>query len=745
MQQKKHKPIWQTLLLFSWLILLIACDANTLIQDSRTPVPSTPTPTATAPPTPESVAEDASGIGRAYIRAWEAQDYLGMYSLLSPQSQALVDSTGFVNRYDDAMRTATITDIHAQPIASNQTGDSASFGTRVTFETAVIGAFSRDFTIPLVYRNGRWGIVWNEGLILPELMGGNRLHLDHRIPSRANIYDFNGRALAYQGQVIALGIVPGQIEDEEGLLTILSDIFNQPPEDIQAKYADYLPDWYAPIGDIPEETMQTYLPQLQPYIGKGLAQPQTRLARLYPEDGVAPHLVGYTGLIPAENVESYLALGYQEDETVGLSGLEAWGEEYLNGERGGTLQVVGANGEYISTIQERDPKQARSIYTTLDRDFQLAVEQALNQAILTYPIGSAGSVVVLEANTGRVLAMASYPTYSPYIFDSVRPDATNQLGAILTDPNQPLLNRATQGAYPAGSTFKIISMAAALQSGLYTADSRYTSTGTWDRLGETLVKRDWREGGHGTVSLVQALTVSCNSCFYDAMYNVDAFDTSFFPDIAQQFGLGELTGIVGVQEASGLIPNPDWKLTTVGEGWARGDAVNMAIGQGYVQVTPLQMAMVTGAVANGGTLYRPTIIDRIGEGGGAPVEEWPTEAGGLLPLSPDQLASIQQGLWEVTNNLDSGTAAFQFDGLPVVVAGKTGTAEDPPRTSHAWFIGYAPASPYNQPDGTIIEQPEIAVAVMIENAGEGSAVAAPIFRRIIELYYGIEPVAPYPW
>lgn len=732
--------------LFMIACLLVACGGSTSLPIAPQDSAATATlPTSTPTPTAAAIAEDATGIGTAFLRAWEGKDYLAMYSLLSPQSQALVDSQSFSQKYADAMQTATVNNIHARPIGSAQDGNEAQFAVQVTFETAVVGTFSRDYTIPLVYSGNRWGIVWDEGLILPELAGGNRLRMDYRVPARANVYDSSGLALAYQGNVIGLSVIPGEIQDEAALLNLLSQVLNEPSADIQARYADYQPDWLAPIGDISEETMQAHFAQIQPFIGNGLAAPESRLARLYVEGGIAPHIVGYTGAIPEEELADYLALGYQPDDHVGRAGLERWGETYLSGTRGGTLTVVDANGLTVATIQEREPKQARSIYTTIEREFQTAVEQALSEAITTLPGVNAGSIVALDVNTGAVLAMASYPSYNPAIFDSVRADSAAQLNAILNDSGRPLVNRATQGVYPTGSTFKIVTMAAGLNSGLYNPNSLYTSTGTWNRLGEELIKRDWRQGGHGTVTLVQALTVSCNSCFYDVGFNVDAFDTNFFPDTAKQFGLGQPTGIVGVVEAAGTIPSPEWKLETLGEGWSRGDAVNMAIGQGFVQVTPLQMATIIAALANGGTIYRPTLIDRIGAGGGAPEESWPVHENGQLPLSPDHLAAIKEGLWQVANNQNIGTAAFQFVDLPVPLAGKTGTAEDPPRNSHAWFVGYAPAAPYTQPDGTTIDTPQIAIVVMVENAGEGSAVAAPIFRRLIEIYYGVTPLRPFPW
>ncbi len=699
-------------------------------------------PTATVETAP--VDEDAGGYARAFYRAWEGRDYLGMYSLLATQSQNLVDGAAFVARYDEAMKTAAVQSIHAQPLSLVQEGNKAEFGVRVTLETSVVGSVTRDFTVPLVYEDGRWGVVWSEGLILPELEGGNRLLMETKVPSRASIYDKDAYALAFQGKAVSLGIIPGQIQDEAGMLAALSPLLNKTPEQIKAMYAAALPDWYVPIGDISESTMQENILALQPYIDAGLAPPRARGSRLYTDIGIAPHVIGYMGFIPAEELADYQALGFQGDEKVGLSGIEAWGEDYLNGERGGLLSVVGPNGEYLSTIAEREPKQSRSIYTTFDHDFQAAVERALAEAIETDPAGHSGAIVVLDVNTGDVLAMASYPSYDPVIFDSLRPQSQDELAAVLNDAGRPLLNRATQGAYPAGSIFKVVTFAAGLQSGLYTPDTYYNSTGVWTRLGQEYAKRDWREGGHGNISLKQALVVSCNSCFYDVGFTLDGQDNTLFPSVAKAFGLGQPTGIQGVAESAGLIPDPSWKIDTLGEGWTVGDSVNMAIGQGFVQVTPIQIATIFAAIGNGGTVYQPKLIDRIGAGGGAPEEVWPVQENGRLPISEENFAVLRNSLWEVANG-SWGTATHRFEGLPVKVAGKTGTAEAPPGLSHAWFAGYAPAAPYTRADGTTIDQPEIAIAVIVENAGEGSAVAAPIFRRVVELYYGIEPLAPFPW
>lgn len=732
--------------IFILLFILIttvtaACGGTAALRDSRADGPPTSTPAPTS--TTASITEDPAGYARAFYRAWELSDYLGMYSLLTPSSQRLVDSGAFVRRYEEAMRTAAVSDIHTQFLGKLQDGDRAEFGVRVTLTSDVVGDLIREFAPQLAYEEGRWGIVWDEGLILPELAGGNRLTMDVRVPSRGTIYDATGKALAYQGVAYELGVIPGQIQNEAGLLAALAEPLGLPPDEIKEKYATALPDWYVPLGIVAEQELQQYALSLEPYLGQGLTTPRRRTMRLYSDTNSAAHVIGYMGAISPERLDEYRAQGFTGDESVGIAGLEAWGEDHLNGDRGGVLSVVDPSGQVIAEVAQRDPRPAQSVYTTLDLDFQAAVEQALADAIATHPAANYGAIAVLDPNSGAVRALATYPTYDPKAFDPLRPDSAQVVGALLNDPGQPLLNRATQGAYPAGSTFKLITYAAALNSGLYTADSRYSSTGSWSRLGEEFTKFDWLTGGHGTVSLRTALVVSCNSCFYDVGYTIDGQDNSLLPRIASEFGLGQPTGIQGIAESAGLIPDPEWKLNNIGEGWATGDAVNMSIGQGYVQVTPLQMANVVAAIANGGTLYRPTLVERVGESNNTPESPPESHVNGVLPLSAEDLAVVRESLWNVTH-LGYGTATHRFVDMPVPVAGKTGTAEAPPGLPHAWFVGYAPAEPYTTADGRLVEAPELAIAVVLENAGEGSDVAAPLFRRVVELYYGIE-VTPFPW
>ncbi len=751
------------ILLASWLVLSSCV---------RTPPPTSgPQPTGTSPlvatpepgltlapsATPTQYAPGADGVATAYLRAWKNGDFAGMYSLLSRTSQSVLDQHTFAERYQDAQSAATVVQVDTRPIAILQDGEKAEVSFRLTWKTALLGDIEREMTMPLVYEGGRWAVSWSEALILPELGGGNRLQLEYHIPVRANIYDRsedNDVGLAVEGTAVTLGVVPASFPEgeEETLLGLLSQIMGQPAEEIQARYIGSEPTWYIPLGDVPLDRVSPHLDALRTFIDTGALQLRERKTRIYRDGGVAPHVIGYTSVVPAEQLDAWQAQGYRGDERVGLAGLEAWGEPYLGGARGGSLHLVSPTGDYLRTIAEVPARSNRSIYTTLDKEFQMAVEQALADAIQSHPDGHAGAVVVMDVNSGQILALASYPDFDPNLFDPINPDSAGGLRLVLNHPGRPLVNRAAMGIYPAASVFKIVTLSAALISGAYLPDTRYTCTGTWDGLGPNYVKKDWLEGGHGNITLRQALTYSCDPYFYQVGLTLDQVDSFIIPETARAFGLGVLTGIQGLAEEDGIIPDPEWKLATFGEGWGRGDSVNMAIGQGFVAVTPLQVATMMVAVANGGTLYRPQIVQRIGEGGGAPEEAIGSEVIGQLPITADQVALIQESLLAVTTQ-KGGTAEHRFRNMPIPVAGKTGTAEVPPILRDdgtlndeptAWFAAYAPAAATPELEN-VPDLPEIAIVAIVENAGEGSAVAAPIVRRIVELYYGIQPLTPYPW
>lgn len=695
---------------------------------SSSPPPS-PVPTV-APPTVTVQLPGAEGTADAFLQAWQADDYGTMYAWTTPGTQAAIDPDAFTQRYLYAMEAAGVISVTVELRSVLQQDYQAQATYDLTWHTALVGDLQTDVTMELAFEGGHWGVMWNEGLVWPDMYGGYYMYLDHQAPVRAHIYDRDGLALAVESRLIGIGVIPGQITDETALLTTLSAVTGLPPAEVQAKYTGQPLDWYIHIGDVAVEVAQSHRQALETTAGIVLKEKD---ARYYPGGGVAPHVVGYVGLIPAEQLSDYKARGYRGDEWVGVAGLESWGESILAGRPGATLRVVTADGRTHRTLAETELIPSRPIYTTLRREFQSTVQEILGERT--------GAIVVLDTRSGAVLALASGPAFDPNVF--ILPSARAEREALLFDPQRPLVNRATQGTYPLGSVFKIVTMAAALGAGGFTPDSLYTCTGIWSELGPDAVKKDWKEGGHGTLTLVQGLERSCDPYFYHlglALVNT-GFDT--LPQYARGFGLGAPTGIEGVAEDGGLVPDPDWKLQNYSEIWTSGDSVNLAIGQGFLTVTPLQVARYVAAVANGGTLYRPRVIDRIGAApdGSAPEELFEPEAVSQLPVSAEHLQAIRQGMEGATQR-PGGTATHRFYGMSIPVAGKTGTAQAPGETSqpHSWFAGYAPSNCHELAEGC---PEQIAVVVMIENAGEGSSVAAPLFRQVVEAYFGL-PQTPLP-
>ena len=267
-----------------------------------------------------------------------------------------------------------------------------------------------------------------------------------------------------------------------------------------------------------------------------------------------------------------------------------------------------------------------------------------------------------------------------------------------------------------------------------TPETAFFCPGYWEGLGPNYRMTCWKADGHGNINLKDALTASCDVTFYSVGQQLDGVDSNLLPSFGRAFGLGVLTGLAEIPEVAGLMPDPAWKEATYGEGWWVGDTVNVAIGQGYVLVTPLQVARMMAAVANGGTLYRPYVVARVASAGDARAEiVTQPDPMATLPLSPEHLAVIQEALAAVTT-APIGTATHRYRGMSIPVAGKTGTAQAPGAESlpHSWFAAYAPA-----------DAPEIAVVVMVENGGEGSALAAPMVRQVVEAYYGLS-LTPLP-
>lgn len=503
--------------------------------------------------------------------------------------------------------------------------------------------------------------------------------------------------------------------------------------------------------------------------------------RQYPRAETAAHLVGFLNEISETELADPAFADYRGGDLVGRAGLEQAYEADLRGISGQRVLVVNAQGNVLDVQSERDPIQGNDLLTSIDLDLQEATERLLADGILAsreierddgqlLP-SVAGSAVVVDPRDGRILAMASWPTYDPREF--VGGLSSEYAGFLYVDPEayQPAINRAIQGRYPPGSVFKTASGAAMLEAGLVGPRTLVGCPPAFEVGNITF--RNWNRGvDEGALDLSDALMRSCDTYFYELSYqqwvreqrqlaevddDVSRID-EVLSRVARGFGFGRVLGIDLPSEASGSIPDrrskqdrwvaqrdswcaqagvadPGSYLRDVlednclyGGQWRGGDAVNTSIGQGEILATPLQVAASYAAVANGGTLWQPRVGSAVMAPDGAVVRSIEPVALGQLPVDAGGLAAIQEGLERVVMH-ERGTAAGAFTGFPldrIPVAGKTGTAELRPRVPYAWFAAYAPA-----------DAPEIVVVVNVEEGGGGSQTAAPIVRNILEHWFGI--------
>ncbi len=678
----------------------------------------TPLPTAHATILP---APDTQAAVTAFLQALQKDDFETMYAMLAQQSRDVLTLEDFSQRWNIALNEMSAASIEFAINSSQVTPYKAEVGYNVTYKTVLAGDIQRNIVMRLVIEENAWKVIWDDSIIMPELAGGNVLKMEYSVPARGDIYDRDGLPIVSQADAFAFGIQTDQIDLEmQGALTSeLGKLCGFDPEYIKDQIEASGPGNYLPMCEGTREEAQRLL-AISP---GGLVISDEYNSRYHFGTGLAPQSVGYTQLISPEQLNSYRRLGYNGSESVGQSGVEKWAEEYLAGQHGGILRVVGPTGQIISTLGQSNAQPADSIYLTLDSNMQKYAQRSIEFF--------RGAVVVMEVDTGRILAIASAPDFDPNYFEANNPNAG---GANLLTEGA-LLNRATQGQYPLGSVFKVITMSAALESGLWTKDSPYDCQYDFTRLNEVLHDWTWSHcqdriaGGlfcntsdstpSGLLTLQEGLMRSCNPYFWEIGW--DLFTNfnrgSDIANMARAFGLGAPTGIQQVEEAAGQITNP---ATTL-------DAVNQAIGQGDMQVTPLQVARFTAAIANGGTLYRPQIIEKIQPIDGDPKLVFRPEANGTLLLRSENLDILREAMQMVTQDT-RGTARFNLRGLQFDVAGKTGTAESGNGKSHAWFAGYT----LNAIDTGL---PDIAIAVIVENIGEGSEYAVPIFRAMVETYY----------
>jgi penicillin-binding protein 2 len=568
-----------------------------------------------------------------------------------------------------------------------------------------------------------WSLQIVQGEELSVLSENNRVRMRRIAATRGRIVDRHGRVLVESEASYDAILVPEDARDLEYTVETLAQYLRQSAADTKAilERASGGPRFQEIVVKrdlaweevVAIETHQTELPGVTVNVTP---------KRYYPEGATLAHVLGYVGEVTREDLDR--SNTYRTGDLIGKSGLEEVFDGQLRGVNGGRHVEVDALGRELRVLDKVDPSAGQTLVLSVDLDLQRAAEEALAERV--------GAVVALDPTNGDVLAMASHPSFDPNLFNGgIRRADWKEL----TDhPRKPMTQRAFRGQYPPGSTFKFIVAAAGLQEGTINPFTTIHCGGAY-RLG----RRDfrcWRAGGHGRMNVVQALAHSCDVFFYQVGQKL-GIDT--IARYARAFGLGEPTGIGLGNEKGGLVPDRQWKLENLKEPWYPGETLPVAIGQGYVTATPLQMAHAVAGLAVG-RRYRPRLVLRTEDVEGSIVNTLPAELVSGLDIKPGVLEEVRQGLVQVVNSPGGTGRNAALEGI--VVAGKTGTsqvvtlgrkrikAQDLPwqHRDHAWFVAFAPA-----------EAPEVALAVLLEHAdGGGGKVAAPVAGAVMNEFFRLK-------
>jgi len=572
-----------------------------------------------------------------------------------------------------------------------------------------------------------WYLQIIRGDDLKHLSENNRIRLV-RIPApRGRIQDSQGKILVDNRPAFDVSIIPEEVTDWQELSRNLGKILAISPEDIERVLSDargqpkFLP--FKVKRDISWEELAS-IEENKFYLPGIVVEVEAK--RSYLHGTLAAHLLGTIGEITPQQLRDKKFAGYRAGNIIGRSGIEIQFEKHFKGKDGGRQVEVTAAGREIKVLNEVGSVPGHAIQLTIDLDLQIGVEAAFGQ--------KAGAVVVMDPRNGKILAMLSRPSFDPNIFAGNI--TSRQWKEIVMHPLHPLENRAIRGQYPPGSIFKIVTALAGLSEGEIGIRDEFYCPGYY-RFGKRNY-RCWKRGGHGSISIHRAIVESCDVFFYNLGHRLGIDRLSRY---ARMLGLGRLTGIELPGESRGLIPDAEWKKKALGEPWYPGETISASIGQGYILVTPIQMAVLTSASANGGHLYRPIIVERVLDTKNKSVLTAVTEIKGTTDLQPKNLEIIRRALRGVVHE-PRGTGSRSR--LPdIEIGGKTGTAqvtklrnrvsrgqkESTPYQfrDHAWFVCFAPW-----------KNPEVVVVVLVEHGGHGGSVAAPIAKQILKRFFHLK-------
>jgi len=572
--------------------------------------------------------------------------------------------------------------------------------------------------IALISRLGFLQVV--QGKHYEQLADGNRIRLIPTLAPRGTFYDRFGVPMVSNRPGFGVAIVPlsGAVNNAviDKLAAILEIDSKEIREKVNRKQGSFEP---IMIKNDLDPGMVTKIEERRDELPGVVIQVQA--IRNYPHKELAVHSFGYVGEINEEQLQKRKDQGYKSGDIIGKDGLEWVYDSQIRGVDGGQQVEVDVAGRPVQVIGEKDPIPGDNLVLTIDSRIQQAAEKALDEQLkflqenTEYKNAKAASVVAINPKTGEILAMVSRPNFDPNWFAGggiSEKDWKN----ISENKFNPLNNRAIAGEYAPGSLYKIVSGAAALELNKVTpyeeifCGGRHSIYDVWC----------WQKTGHGNENFVGALADSCDIYFYELGLRLGIDNIEKY---SRLFGLGNKTGINLPGEAAGLVPSRAWKLKNLDQEWYAVENLFVAIGQGFHMYTPLQMANAFSAVANGGTLYKPRLVSQVIGPKGEIKQQFAPEEIGKVPLSTSTINLLREGLRKVATD---GTAGGAFENFPVQVAGKTGTAENPPYDDFALFAGYAP-----------FDDPTIAVVVVVEQGGHGGSAAAPIARKVMEAAFNI--------
>jgi penicillin-binding protein 2 len=569
-----------------------------------------------------------------------------------------------------------------------------------------------------------WYLQVSEGSYYSDLSENNRTRAVVMEPVRGLIYDRYGTLLANNVPSFGLYVTLEDVKDRKALVEALVRMVGLDEATVRKKLTGgnrLLPRKVKDGLTLREAALiESHRLDLPGVMVRAESQ------RNYPGGFTAAHVLGYVGEVTADQLEKPDHAELHLGSIIGQYGVEKTYDRFLRGRAGQKLIEVDALGHEKRTVEVEKPQAGDDLYLTIDVRLQTLAEQLLGE--------EAGAIVAIETTTGDVLAMASRPVFDPNVLS--RELTPKQWDRIVSDEGHPLTNRAMQGQYPPGSTFKIVVAAAGLETGTVNTSTKVRCTGGFPFGGR--VYRDWKEHGHGVMDVVDAVVNSCDVFFYTIGQRL-GIDT--IADYADRFGLGHETGVELPSERFGIVPSTAWKTRVKNEIWLPGETISTAIGQGYTTVTPMQMAMLMMTVAGKGESFRPRVVRAVKERTTAQTLELPSIPRPKLALKPETYELLHEALEGVVTRGTAGRARTPL----VRIAGKTGTAQtaalkddrkkdkDIPKKlrDHAWFVSYAPA-----------DDPHIAVAVLVENMGHGGSAAAPLARQVIETYVKSKPSEP---